>query len=426
MESKRDRKKIFIITQHFPYGNGEKTFIEPELLKMTNDGRFDVTIISNAVERDKLISKVNNNIQVITVWNKPILKRPVQCLKYLLSYFCSGYGRHEICEIVKSNGRRFGKCLDSVIYYIQACIFYGELKRKNIILDDSIIYTYWFYTQTLAIALHKNELKNIRLISRIHGYDLYKERNRNGRQPFRTLMDKETDCLFFIADAGLKYYLKDIERKNEFKYKLCRLGTFCNKDYSEIARLQKKSEVFLIVSCSNVIPLKRVNCIVEALAKISDFDMKWIHFGDGSELKETKELAFKLLKDKRNIKYCFKGQSDNKDICSFYENYRVDCFLTVSASEGCPVSIQEALSYGIPVVASAVGEIPIMVNENGILLNEYPTPGETAEAILKMYHMSEEEKSNMRRKSRILWENYFNGENNYRLFLDELNRLQEE
>ena len=51
----------------------------------------------------------------------------------------------------------------------------------------------------------------------------------------------------------------------------------------------------------------------------------------------------------------------------------VDLFLTVSANEGIPVSIMEAQSFGIPVIATDVGGISEIVNNvNGSYFLQIP------------------------------------------------------
>ena len=57
-------------------------------------------------------------------------------------------------------------------------------------------------------------------------------------------------------------------------------------------------------------------------------------------------------------------------------------FINVSSTEGIPVSIMEAMSFGIPVIATAVGGTPEIVNnENGYLLSKDPSAKELAEVI---------------------------------------------
>lgn len=118
---------------------------------------------------------------------------------------------------------------------------------------------------------------------------------------------------------------------------------------------------------------------------------------------------------------CFlPGQLAPPEIFNFYKSMPVDLFLTVSANEGIPVSIMEAQSFGIPVIATAVGGIPEIVNNiNGLLLSANPSPLEIAEAIFKAF--SEKEIWGKKRMySRRNWEENYNAEKNYNAFAAEL------
>lgn len=413
-------KKLFIITQHYPYGNGEKSFIEPELQVLLDNGQFDITIICNARTQMGMVNKVDSRANVINIPLRPIYMNPLGLIrgvcKFLLDKRCKG----ELFEVVKSKGNLIRKMGDSLYYFIQAEQFYKEVCKQQIDLNDSIVYTYWFNTQALAVSLYKDNWQGISFVSRIHGFDLYNERTAGGRQPFRKLMDQKVDALFFIAESGVEYYKKHFFVSSSDKYFVRRLGTLCREEYADIVRQQKKCEQFCMVSCSNLIPLKRVEYIIRALHGISDVEIEWIHFGDGMEKDILEKMAEQLLGNKINVKFEFKGVVENCEIKEFYLKNKVDCFITTSSTEGCPVSIQEALSYGIPVIATTVGEIPLMIQGNGILLRQDPEICEVTAAIRKMHDMREEDKEQMRIVSRKLWEQYFDANKNFGKFAESL------
>lgn len=419
------KKKLYIITQHYPYGDGEKTFIEPELNRLCATGQFDITIISSEKNGSELTSEVDKSVKVkkipITSVFEDFTKFALG-IKYGIRYFFSKDTKYERLEL-KKDGITLGKLFYSLIFFIQANTFYHDAMKLNLDMDHAIIYTYWFHTQTLAFALHKSELRDIKLISRIHGYDLYDDRIVYGRHPFRALVDNKLDKLFFIAEAGLEYYVDKIGKESNSKYILSRLGTECVESYDAVRVQQKKTDSYMLVSCSNLVPGKRVELIIQALSLIDKTCIQWVHFGDGDARNELEEMASKLLAGKDNIQYDFKGKTHNQEILSFYKSYLVGSFITTSQSEGCPVSVQEAMSFGLPIIATAVGEIPFMVDGNGILLSGNPTPDEVASAIEQMSSTSVENIDGMRKKSRDLWEKYFNAEKNYSFFIDKLVRL---
>lgn len=302
-------------------------------------------------------------------------------------------------------------------------LFFQQVKQSKAINFDEpcVIYTFWNHFRTLAFCLHKDELPNIKLISRTHAYELYNERQPNGRQSFKSFMNLKIDALFFIALRGLNYYLNTFKQNIEpSKLYYSPLGIKRNKTIS----LQNKINRFHLVSCSNVIPLKRVALIIEALSLCdSKCKIHWTHFGDGNLMQEIKKLANDLLKDKENITYWFMGHCPNEEVMRYYSFMDCSCFITTSSTEGLPVSLQEALSFGIPIIGTDVGGINEEIDENGILLPSNPSPQEVANAITKIYKLKDKEIKNMRKRSYQIWDEKFNIEKNARRFLKILREI---
>lgn len=92
--------------------------------------------------------------------------------------------------------------------------------------------------------------------------------------------------------------------------------------------------------------------------------------GDGTKREEYKEYV-----DKNNLSknILFYGQVD--DVANYLQQSKA--FVLSSSREGNPISILEALSYGLPIIAPKVGGIPDIVDDrvNGLLF----TPGDEKE-----------------------------------------------
>ncbi len=117
-----------------------------------------------------------------------------------------------------------------------------------------------------------------------------------------------------------------------------------------------RNEQRLIVSFSNVIPLKRVELIFEVLNGLVNHEIRWVHFGDGQNLPELEQKI--ALEKKSHLTVEFRGRVSNEEVLDFYKQEGPYFFINLSTSEGIPVSIMEAFSVGIPVVATAVGGSP--------------------------------------------------------------------
>jgi glycosyltransferase involved in cell wall biosynthesis len=73
----------------------------------------------------------------------------------------------------------------------------------------------------------------------------------------------------------------------------------------------------------------------------------------------------------------FLGQLPHDDVIRFYRTKVVSCTVLASLIEGIPVSLMEAMSYGVPVVATAVGGVPELLGGGcGIIV-----PPRNAEAL---------------------------------------------
>ncbi len=140
--------------------------------------------------------------------------------------------------------------------------------------------------------------------------------------------------------------------------------------------------------------------------------------GDGPQLPEISELAEKLLGGKANVSYAFLGFLSNDKVLAQYKDNPADVFLNLSSSEGIPVAVMEAMSFAIPVIATDVGGVSEIVNnENGILLSPNPDPEEVKQAIVKFCIMDEKTYVQYRKNAYQTWEEKYNAEKNYPAFV---------
>lgn len=416
------KQNLYLITDGFPYGQGEKSFILPELPYLMEEYRL--TIISpapEAVAREKeYVTQLDSGIRLVHLPLKPMHLNQAMCDNYCAHPLVQEEFREIEAEDVLTNERK----KDAMIYFAWAEDFFQQILVSGAInfRQGGIVYTYWYTYKTLAIALHLSQFPNLKLITRTHNYDLYHHRAPNGRQAFRKYMQEKLHGIFFVSHKGLGYYQETfMAGMGTDRLHYCPLGV---KGPSAIHFPPPGPRTFHLVSCSFVIPLKRVDLIVKALALCdSDMQIHWTHFGDGVQMKEICDLAVKLLGKKRNIRVDFMGYCHNETIMQFYEKNDVSCFITTSSNEGLPVSIQEALAYGIPVIGTNVGGIHEEIDGNGVLLPENPSVEEIADAIRKVYGMSDSELRAWRERSHQLWDERFNSEKNTKRFLEILRTI---
>jgi glycosyltransferase involved in cell wall biosynthesis len=292
-------------------------------------------------------------------------------------------------------------------------VMHEELKNPS----NLLLYSYWSDNKAIAAALLKKEFPALKVISRAHGWDVYFERNTSAYIPLRTFIFDNIDKVFFVSENGKEYTSK--KYKDPSKLAVSYLGT----NQSTEPRFNKKRNPFHIVSCSSLIPLKRVELIIKAIAALPDhIEIRWTHFGTGILDKESINLAEKFLSALSNIHFEFKGQVDNSEVLQFYVCNDVNLLVNTSSTEGLPMTMMEAMSCGIPVMGTNVGGVSeIVINDfNGCLLSPNPTPAEISDKIQMFIDMDKERYSQFSMNAYETWNTKFNAAINFPAFLKEV------
>lgn len=423
MKAKNKEKiKLFISTETYPYDDTEKTFIQTELIELLKE--FDVYFLSHKCDEEEFVYDIDADFKgKITAINFRVKLNWIKVIKYSLMYLFDRDGIKEIQTIIKEKKRIFFRIYQSMGFYALAMENYRLLKKKNIIPKDEtvIYYSYWYTFYTYSMTKYKRKYPNLKIVTRTHRFDLYDEAYRGRRQPFKMTMDSNIDKVIFISNQGKRYYLNRYLLKDGKKYSVNLIGTLKPDDIA-ILQTEKTKDTFRLVSCSAIIPVKRIEFIIHALSMLEE-NVEWIHFGDGSENQNIMLLAKQLLSNKNNIKYTLHGYIRNEEIHKYYQTNYVDCFISTSLSEGLPVSIQEAISFGIPIIATDVGGVAELFENNGILLSANPKPEEIADAIKRVIHIEKNIYLRWRENSTNIWKQKYNAKENSRIFVEMLKNM---
>ena len=125
----------------------------------------------------------------------------------------------------------------------------------------------------------------------------------------------------------------------------------------------------------------------------------------------------------------FLGALSNNNVLKFYAESNIDIFINVSSTEGLPVSIMEAQSFGIPSIATDVGGTREIVINNltGQLVSADLTCSQLADVIYQWINISSEKESETRINCRKFWLDNFNSNKNYLDFSQQiLNSVKEQ
>ena len=401
---------LVLITSGFPFDNHEN-YLETEIIHLSK--KFSNVIILSHNTKSEKCRNVPKNVLVKRIRYKVNLIEKIISFRQLfnkifwneIKFIKNQYKIDLSIGIIKTllisleNSSRLEKRYSEEVL---------NSNYKNI-----IFYSYWCNDAAVALANMKliNEVR-IKCITRMHRWDIYFEESKYGYLPLRNHIFKNLDNVFSISKNGINY-LQEQLNFNTISIKVSRLGV---KKIGEFTK--KVTDKFLIVSCSNLIKVKQVHLIAESLSKIKNYKIKWVHFGDGKLMKDIIDYCKKNLPE--NVKAEFKGRVFNKEVLKFYINEAPDLFINLSSSEGIPMSIMEAMSCSIPVIATNVGGTSEIVNnENGLLLNKNFVVGEVSSFIEDFNTLSIKDKETFRKSAYNTWRELYHADKNYNNFFKE-------
>ncbi len=407
---------LFLFTANYPYSSGEE-FLESE-----------IRYLSKAFEAVYVIPRFGGGEQRAVPANVKVLSRPLfnsrwQRFKRRVNSLTTVDFYWECIRAIRFLNHK--KLLRHIHNYISMPISIADFVRKFIFehsLENAelVFYSYWLDVETLAFLHLKKRFPSALCWSRAHGYDIYPEQNDPPIVIFRPKIFSAVKAVFCDSVAGHNYLVSKYPQHIK-KIKCHYLGT---SDPGFTTRSSDKGE-FRIVTCSFLVPVKRVSLFINSLSLFAGtspgLKIEWTHIGAGPLFSQLQAQATSVLP--KNVCWSMRGYLRNHDVIGYYEKSAIDLFVNVSSSEGVPVSIMEALSCGIPIMATDVGGNREVVNdETGLLLSANPDCSEIANGMLFFSTLLPEKVIAMKKKCKQHWDKFFSAESNYRDFSERVLR----
>lgn len=286
-----------------------------------------------------------------------------------------------------------------------------HMKKARFILDngiprDAILYSFWAGSGAFIIScLKRFGIKNMAL-TRLHAFDIYEEGDNHGHIPWRSFVLKQLNYLITISEHGRRY----LTGKYPFTQK--KTHTISLGIPLDDESLNRAPETDLnIVSCSWVGTRKNLTGVFDALHNMQN--TTWTHLGDGEDFEALKTHVGRPAA----LKIQLPGRFSKEGIQSFYRDENITCFISLSTNEGLPVSMMEAMAFGIPVVSTDVGGCAeIVTPETGVLLPKNYTHADVINAVNTCAEKFSAPEARKRIQDFI--KANFDAETNYRKFLD--------
>lgn len=405
-------KKLIILTSSFPYEGGEQ-FIESEI-QYWGKSRFDKIILIPASQKGNR-RWVPDNIDIMGHSFSKLKK----IIFFILAFFSVFFYKEIIYILVNEKKFFLQKTLIALRTIANILLQKSRISKYLSSQDDIYIYSYWNDVTVYAACILKREKKVKAIFSRVHGFDIYQERRMYKYMPLKRQFVRDMDKVYCLSQGAIEYYIQGYNMPRE-RLSIARLGVLTQEEFPNYSKEERKLR---ILSLSYCLPVKRIDKMILAfrifVEKYSSIYLEWTHIGSGELFYELQIQARNVEKENVNFNANFLGQKSNSEVLQILKQQSFDIFINSSESEGIPVSIMEAMSFGIPAIAPNVGGIADLVKgENGYLMSEH---AEIEEIVLGLERIFFSEDIKQYRKNAHLWvAEYFNANKNYYNFVQEL------
>ena len=397
------KNTIILYTGSYPYGQTTESFVGPELEIVNSLKEYDVRILP--VVKDRPLRNLPKNIKLDNAICDASLLYKIKAFLLIFTPFSLSLmlkDRKEVtcfrffCQMIK-------------YLYASNLVYLDVRKRANTSLPITF-YSFWMSYVPIAFGRFRTKVPTTphHFVTRGHGGDVYTV-DRGRFYPFRDFVLKNIDHVYVVSKYG-RDYLRNKYPLYKDKIESAYLGVM------PLKVTNVKSKRFKVVSCSSVYDFKRVDLLFLSLEKFAlshpGCQIEWTHFGGGYLFKKL-NADVESNQHASNLRVILKGRCNNEDVLNHYRENGYNVFIHLSTTEGLPVSMMEALSASIPIIATAVGGVPEIVTEKtGILLNVDFNQYDFDLALEKVISNHE----SMAVSAKEFFDENFNAINNYRNF----------
>ncbi|MFU0799169.1 MAG: glycosyltransferase family 4 protein [Xylanivirga thermophila] len=168
---------------------------------------------------------------------------------------------------------------------------------------------------------------------------------------------KDTCAIITVSDSLSRYMIQEMGLPSTKMHVVYNgIDTVQTIDSDLRDEMGISNSTLVVGTTSRLIPAKGIDYLLDAIPMVLDKydDIKFIIIGDGPEEDRLKARAHGIS----DTHIIFTGYVEN------IEDYYgiMDIFVLPTLSEGLGISVLEAMSFGIPVIASYVGGIPEIIN----------------------------------------------------------------
>lgn len=346
------RPSIVLLTRDYPFGGGE-AFIQDEVARLGRLGRLVVLPAFDAggAEARPLPEGVVLDTSLVRT-SFAVLLRPSIAGALLAAAMREVRARPDLLRSRATLHRFIGYLgrAARVLAWVRAARRRGEAPTR--------VMAFWSNAEAFGMAIAARADPSIMLVARSHRFDVWEAENPGDYLPFRGDIARHSHRLLPSSSEAVSH-LRATLPVDPARVLLAPLGV---EPPFEPESWRDRDHV-LIVSCSTGASVKRLRLVASAIAAAAAADRsrrwRWAHLGGGAD-----QIAAELGSSPANLDVELPGWLGREAIYGFHRDRQPNCFVNLSSSEGVPLSIMEALSMRIPVVATAAGGTGEMVDDS--------------------------------------------------------------
>ncbi len=344
--------KIIYLSRSFPYTEVE-AFLTPEITALTRHGH-EVLIVPRSPKRfivhgdaqpmvDITRTQALVSLEIIKAALAEVRRSPIKAVKAL-----SLLMRSRNANILMKNLAVYTKGL-----------WLAKIARE---WGATHIHAHWA-TYTATMALIASEMSDVPWSFTAHRHDIVANN-------LLALKIRKASFGRFISQSGLELARSLAIKGIEEKAQLLHMGVNLSPVAAGTVRRRDNSVVFCP---ANLLPVKGHKYLIEAVTILKGRGVEvalWVA-GEGELRRSLQEQV-----DRSGLchQVSFLGQLSHTEVLRLYAEATVDMVVLPSVDlgngehEGIPVALIEAMSYRIPVISTATGGVPELLNEGAGLL----------------------------------------------------------
>lgn len=338
--------------QHWYIAKNTGPWMLDELMVFSQKTKFNLLFLRNqpAFFQDKLREIENNGINIIHLSNNHYfsIKKVFFSLKFIINNISAFSNPH------------------SFIYGIKAILYFIRFDERLFNRPELSIHAQFATQATIFGLLVKYYFKGSKSVSfyfTFHAYDIYVK-----NKWFRLLVDQANKA-FSISKYNIQY-VKNTYKIREEKIAYSPLGVFLPDNI----KYQPSNDIINIGFLSYFVEMKGIRFLLPAIKELKELGLNFMfHFAGDGPLKQ--EILDYFKKNNLEDVTTYHGLIKNEVKDKFYRS--LDLFVLPSFSkgmetDGLPVVLMEAASYGLPIISTNISGIPEICRDdfNGFLIKE--------------------------------------------------------